>query len=155
MSRDLLEGKARVRGEKVVVMGGGTSGALIADFLSQREYDVTIVTAGKVIAKDAPVVVRAILLDQLQQRGVKMLTDTRILGIDKGKVLVEGPGGSEELPGELPADTVVSSTGAKPNDGLVDELRAIVPQVFVVGDAVKPRDVTYAVVEGARAGLSI
>ena len=153
LSRDLLEGTARIRGEKVVVLGGGTSGAQIADFLSQRGYDVTIITAGKEIAKDSAVVVRALLLDRLQQCGVTMLTDTRIVGIMKGKVLIVGPGGSEELPGELLADTVVASTGAKPNDSLADDLRKFVKQVFVVGDAVEPRDVTYAMLEGARAGL--
>jgi len=155
LSRDLLDGKARIRGEKVVVMGGGASGALIADFLSRREYDVTIVTSGRKIAKDAPVVVRDLLLDQLQQRNVKMLTNTRILGIEKGKVLIEGPGDSAELPGELPADTVVASTGAKSNNSLSEELRTFLPQVFVVGDAVQPRDVTFAMFEGAMAGLSI
>ena len=153
LSRDLLEGTARIRGEKVVVLGGGTSGAQIADFLSQRGYDVTIVTAGKEIAKDSAVVVRALFLDRLQQCGVTMLTDTRIVGIMKGKVLIVGPGDSEELPGELPADTVVASTGAKPNDSLADDLSTVVKQVFVVGDAVEPRDVTYAMLEGARAGL--
>jgi len=153
LSRDLLEGTARVHGEKVVVMGGGSSGAQIADFLSQGGYDATIVTAGKEIAKESAAVVRALLLDRLQQRGVTMLTDTRIVGIMKGKVLIVGPGGSEELPGELQADTVVASTGAKPNDSLADELRKVAKQVFVVGDAVKPRDVTYAMLEGARAGL--
>lgn len=155
LSRELMEGKARVRGEKVVVMGGGTSGAQIADFLSQRGYDITIVSAGKEIAKNAAAVVRDLLLERLRQRGVKMLTDTRIIGIEKNKVLVVGPGGAEELPGELQADTVVASTGAKPNDGLAGELRAVVQQMIVVGDAVEPRDVTYAMVEGARAGLSI
>ena len=48
---------------------------------------------------------------------------------------------------------MVASTGAKPNDSLADELRKVVKQVFVVGDAVEPRDVTYAMLEGARAGL--
>lgn len=153
LSRDLLEGTARVHGEKVVVLGGGTSGAQIADFLSQGGYDVTIVTAGKEIARDSAVVVRALLLDRLQQRGVTMLTDTRIIGIRKDKVLIVGPGDSEELPGDLPADTVVASTGAKPNDSLADDLSKFVKQVFVVGDAVEPRDVTYAMLEGARAGL--
>ncbi len=155
LSRDLLEGKARVQGEKVVVMGGGTSGAQIADFLSQRGYDVTIVTAGREIARDAAVVVRNLMLDRLQQRGVKMLTDTRIISIEKNRVLIVGPGGSEELPGELPADTIVASTGAKSNDSLADEMRAVVQQVFVVGDAAGPKNVTYAMAEGARAGLSI
>ena len=153
LSRDLLEGKARIHGEKVVVMGGGTSGAQIADFLSQRDYDVTIVTAGKEIAKDSAVVIRELMLDRLRQRGVKMLTDTKIIEITKDKVLIVSSGGSEDLPGELPADTVVASTGAKPNDSLAEELRKIVSQVFIVGDAVEPRDVTYAILEGARAGL--
>ncbi len=153
LSRDLLEGKARIHGEKVVVMGGGTSGAQIADFLSQRDYDVTIVTAGREIAKGAAVVIRDLMLDRLRQRGVKMLTGTRIIEITKDKVLIVGPGGSDDLPAELPADTVVASTGAKPNDGLAEELRKVVKQVFVVGDAVEPRDVTYAMLEGARAGL--
>ena len=153
LSRDLLEGKARIHGEKVVVMGGGTSGAQIADFLSQRDYDVTIVTAGREIAKGAAVVIRELMLDRLQQCGVKMLTDTRIIEITKDSVLVVGPGDSDDLPGELPADTVVASTGAKPNDTLAEELRKVVSQVFVVGDAVEPRDVTYAMLEGARAGL--
>ena len=153
LSRDLLEGKARIHGERVVVMGGGTSGAQIADFLSQRDYDVTIVTAGREIAKGAAVVIRDLMLDRLRQRGVKMLTGTRIIEITKDKVLIVGPGGSEDLLGELPADTVVASTGAKPNDSLAEELRKVVKQVFVVGDAVEPRDVTYAMLEGARAGL--
>ena len=155
LSRDILDGRARIHGEKVVVMGGGTSGALIADFLSQMGHDVTIITAGREIAKDSAAVVRALLLDRLLQRGVSMLTDTKVLEIMKGKVLIAGPGESEELPGELPADTVVSSTGARPNDGLADELRSVVKDVFVVGDAVEPRDVTYAMIEGARAGYSI
>ena len=153
LSRDLLDGSARISGEKVIVMGGGISGAQIADYLSRRGHDVTIVTAGREIAKESAVVVRELLLDRLQQRGVKILTGTRIIEITKDKVLIVGPGDSDDLPGELPADTVVASTGAKSNDGLADELRKVGKQVFIVGDAVKPRDVTHAMLEGARAGL--
>ncbi len=153
MSRDILDGKARIRGEKVVVMGGGTSGAQIADFLSQMGHEVTIVTSGREIAKDSAAVTRDLMLDRLRQRGVKMLTDTKIIEIKKDKVLIVSPGGAEDLPGELPADTVVASTGAKSNDGLADELGKVVKQVFVVGDAAGPRNVTYAMLEGARAGL--
>ena len=149
LAATFLRVRLRVHGEKVVVLGGGTSGAQIADFLSQRGYDVTIVTAGKEIAKDSAVVVRALLLDRLQQCGVTMLTDTRIVGIMKGKVLIVGPGDSEELPGELSADTVVASTGARPNYSLADDLRKFVKQVFVVGDAVEPRDVDLRNVRGS------
>lgn len=151
LSRDILEGKARVLGKNVVVIGSGVSGAQIADFLAEKGHDVAIAGATKEIAISAAVVVRDLLLGRLRQRGVKMLTNTRILGIEKGKVLIEGPSGTESLP----ADTVVVSLGIKPNDGIAGELRAAVKQVIVVGDAAEPRDVTCAMVEGARAGLSI
>ncbi|HEX2948179.1 MAG TPA: hypothetical protein VHV83_01180, partial [Armatimonadota bacterium] len=52
------------------------------------------------------------------------------------------------------ADTVVICLGSRSNDGLAEVLRSMVPQVMVVGDAVKPRKVTDAMVDGALAGLS-
>lgn len=48
-------------------------------FLSQGSYDVTMVNAGSEMAKEAPVVVLDFMLDRSRQRGVKMLTDTRIM----------------------------------------------------------------------------
>jgi len=45
------------------------------------------------------------------------------------------------------------SMGSKPNDTIADDLRKVVKQVYVVGDAAEPRNVTYAMLEGARAGL--
>ncbi|MEO0249923.1 MAG: FAD-dependent oxidoreductase, partial [candidate division WOR-3 bacterium] len=151
LSRDILEGKASVLGKKVVVIGSGVSGAQIADFLAEKGYDVTIAAAGEEIARSAAVVIRSLLLERLKQHGVRMLTNTQILGIEKGKVLIKGPSGSESLP----ADTVVVSLGVKPNNSIASELQTAVKQVIVVGDAVEPRDATYAMVEGARAGLSI
>jgi NADPH-dependent 2,4-dienoyl-CoA reductase/sulfur reductase-like enzyme len=136
-------------GKNVVVIGAAS---LETDrrFLAEKA-DVAIVGRRKEITISAAVVVRDLLLGRLRQRGVKMLTNTRILGIEKGKVLIEGPSGTESLP----ADTVVVSLGIKPNDGIAGELRAAVKQVIVVGDAAEPRDVTCAMVEWARAGLSI
>ncbi len=150
--RDLLEGKATAKG-KVVVLGGGISGALVAEYLAGKGHGVTIVGTTDAIAKEAAVVDRDLLLERLQELGVEMLTEAKILLIQNGKVLVTDSGGMEDLPMELPADTVVICQGSKSNDGIATELRAVVDQVFVVGDAALPRDVTYAMLEGARAGL--
>jgi len=155
LSRDILEGSAKVTGNKIVILGGGISAAQIADFLSDRGYDVTIVAGIKEIAKNAAAIVRELMMERLKQRGVKMLTNTEIVLIEKDHVCIEGPGEVEELPGELPADTVVVSFGTRSKDRIADELREAGLQVLVVGDAAKPRDVTFAMLEGALAGLSI
>jgi NADPH-dependent 2,4-dienoyl-CoA reductase/sulfur reductase-like enzyme len=69
LSRDILEGKARVLGKNVVVIGSSVSGAQIADFLAEKGHDVAIVGATKEIAISAAVVVRNLLLERLKQRG--------------------------------------------------------------------------------------
>lgn len=148
VGRDLMEGKAIAKG-KVVVAGGGCAGAQTAELLAEHGHDVTIVEMLGAIAEEAAVADRELLLDRLRERGVKMLTETKIMKIEKDRIFVERLGGQDELP----ADTVVVCLGAKPNDSLAADLRQVLPQVFVVGDAAEPRRVTEAMVEGAIAGL--
>jgi NADH dehydrogenase FAD-containing subunit len=103
------------------------------------------------VAEDAPMADRALLLGRLQDLGVDLRTETRILRADPDAVCVEGPGGSERLP----CDTVVLCLGMQANDGLASAVQSQGREVFVVGDAVEPRKVTEAMVEGARAALSL
>lgn len=145
---EVLLGKAQA-GHKVIVAGGGCSGAQTAEFLAVRGHDVTIVEMLGEIARDSAAGDRDLLIKRLHERGVSILTETKIMSIDKGKVVVENPDGTQELE----ADTVVLCLGAKSNDNISDDLRSIVSEVFVVGDASEPRKVTEALVEGARAGI--
>lgn len=149
-ARDLLEGRATATG-RVVVAGGGCSGAQTAEYLAARGHPVTIIEMLGAIAADAPSGDRELLLERLQQLGVSIRTETRLMSFQADGVTVEGPGG----PYRIPADTVVLCLGAVPNDGLADDLRKVVSQVLVVGDAVQPRKVTEAMAEGALAALSL
>jgi 2,4-dienoyl-CoA reductase-like NADH-dependent reductase (Old Yellow Enzyme family)/thioredoxin reductase len=148
LSHDILRGTAAVQGN-VVVLGGGVSGALIADYLAKRGYDITLIGTGERIASQAAVAVRDLLLESLRKGKVTIIIDARIKSIESDRVIIELLGKTEELP----ADTVVVSMGSKPNDSIADELKRVVKQVYVVGDAVEPRNVTYAMLDGARAGL--
>jgi len=80
---------------------------------------------------------------------VQIMVDTKIMRITPGTVYVERPGGEASIS----ADTVVICLGSKSNDVLANELRGAVTQVLVVGDALDPRKVTEAMVEGAVAAL--
>jgi 2,4-dienoyl-CoA reductase-like NADH-dependent reductase (Old Yellow Enzyme family)/thioredoxin reductase len=149
-NRDVLEGRAEVRGG-VVIAGGGCSGAETAELLASEGKAVTVVEAGAAIASDMPTADRNLLLQRLTELRVPMLTDTSILDIGADSVVVQNGEGVRNLP----ADTVVFCLGAAPNDGVARELEQVLAEVRVVGDAREPRKVTEAIAEGALAALAI
>ena len=149
-ARDLLEGKVTARG-RVVIAGGGCSGAQTAEYLAVRGHKVTIVEMQGEIAGDAPSGERELLLARLNQLGVQIQRETKILRVEPEGVVVQRPGGVETMP----ADTVVLCLGSYPNDELVESLNGSVDQILVVGDALKPRRVTEAIEEGALSVLQL
>lgn len=147
---DVLLGSRGHQGH-VVVAGGGCSGAQTAEYLAACGHPVTLVEATPEIAVDAPVDDRALLLERLAQRGVVMLTESRLLGVDASGVRVETPTGRRELA----ADMLVVCLGAHPVDPLSAVLRSQELRFRVVGDAQQPRKVTDGVEEGALAVLDL
>jgi 2,4-dienoyl-CoA reductase-like NADH-dependent reductase (Old Yellow Enzyme family)/thioredoxin reductase len=150
IARDLYEGKAQAKGN-VVVVGGGCMGAQTAEYLSAQKHPVTMVEMSDQIAAEAPIDEKYLLLERLAAGGVKILDKTQVKNILEGKVIVKGEHGQQDLP----AETVVMCIGAVPNDGLAQKIRYFIKQVKVVGDAVKPRRITDAVLEGALVALDL
>jgi 2,4-dienoyl-CoA reductase-like NADH-dependent reductase (Old Yellow Enzyme family)/thioredoxin reductase len=148
--RDLLRGRSHAWG-RVVIAGGGCSGAETAELLAERGCAVTVVDLKPEIALDAPLDERALLLGRLKKLNVALMTQSRILEAGAGRVKIEGPNGEVVLS----ADTLVLCHGAEPNDDLSQIVPAIAPTVLIVGDCVAPRRVLEAIVEGARAGWTL
>ena len=143
-------GKSTAKGS-VVVAGGGCAGAQTAEYLAERGHPVIIVEMLDHIAVDAPRADRELLLERLRKRGVEFRVRTKITEMKAGSVTVEDAQGTHELP----ADTVVICLGSRANDELVRELQGVIGHVISAGDAVKPRQVTEAIAEGALAALSV
>lgn len=148
--RDVLEQSAAHQG-RIVVAGGGCSGAQTADYLASCGHDVTVLEAEGDIAIDAPVDERMLLLGRLQRRGVTLMPNTRLVSMALGSVVVLSPHQTRMLP----ADMVVMCLGAKSVDALTQTLREKNVRDAVVGDARKPRKVTDAVAEAAIAVLDL
>jgi thioredoxin reductase len=55
----------------------------------------------------------------------------------------------------LRADTVVLAVGAEPENKLAEEIRNIVPKLYMIGDRVEVRSVLEATNEGAEVGREI
>ncbi|MBT3260156.1 MAG: NADH:flavin oxidoreductase, partial [Deltaproteobacteria bacterium] len=82
---------------------------------------------------------------------VRIITQTEAVGITPEGLQVE----DEQGPGFIAADTVVLAAGSKAENELVDEIGDQVPEIHVIGDAKKPRNVLAAIREGFQLGLTL
>ena len=142
---------ADVPGPRVVGAGGGSSGADAALHLATKGFDVTVLEAGDDIGADIFEVNRNALLRCLVEAGVGVLTGWRVLAIEDHGVLAQGPDG----PVHLPADTVVTAFGTRPDMALSGAAYREDPRVHVVGDCVEPGDVGDAVHSGFEAAVGL
>jgi 2,4-dienoyl-CoA reductase (NADPH2) len=147
---DVLTGRAEV-GKRVVVVGGGGVGCDVAAELAEEGREVTIVEMLPKIGADIGVGTRWTVLLFLKQKGVRMLTNTKAVEIKPNSVLVEINGKKDEIE----CDTPVLAVGTKSNDGLFELLEGKVPEVYKVGDCVKPRKALDAIHEAANLALKI
>ena len=147
--RDLLKGTAQASG-RIAIVGGGSMGVHMSELLAEKGHAVTIIEATGEIAVDAPLDDRNLLLGRLEGLRVRTVVNTFVISIDASGVTVKGQQGN----GHIPAETVVVCVGNKSDIALANELAGI-PNVKVVGDALKPRSVTEAMEEGALAALEL
>jgi 2,4-dienoyl-CoA reductase-like NADH-dependent reductase (Old Yellow Enzyme family)/thioredoxin reductase len=148
---DALSGSASL-GKKVLVIGGGGIGTEVADHLSEKGKEVTLIEMREGIALDLVGHLQHFLNTRLREKGVRILTSTKAIRFEKEGLWVENPQGTKRLEG---FDSIVIALGSIPNDELVESLKGKVSEVFVVGDASKPREVMEALVEGEEIALKI
>ncbi len=143
-AHELLAGR-KAAGETVVVVGTGSVGCEVASHIAGRGKKVTVVEMLDAVATDADSMVRIGLLKELSERGVNILTGVKINAITE-----DGAEGTDHASREtkLKADAVVLALGAKSRDELAKELSGKVKELYIIGDAKKPRRIGYAISEG-------
>ena len=131
---DVDRGKAPT-GQKVVVCGGGLSGAECAMALGHEGKQVTVVDIlpEEELHKNISEFNLPILLKRLKENGVELRYETAVKEIGPQGVLVSC-GGREEW---LEADTVVAAFGIRADNAELETLRDLVPETYVIGDAHK------------------
>lgn len=137
-------------GSRVVVAGGGLSGADLALELAQDGREVTVVEMADEIARDMIVINRITLLRELAENGVRLLTDHTVTAVDDKGLTATGPDGEVHVD----ADTVVLAFGVRPATALTEALAGR-DGVVSVGDCVTPAKVGEAINAGFMAALTI
>ena len=148
---DALSGSIAL-GKKILVVGGGGIGAEVADYLSENGKEVTLIEMREGIALDLVGHLQHFLNTRLKAKGVQILTSTKVIRFEKGSLWVEDSEGKKKLEG---FDSIVVALGSAPNNELAESIRDRVSELYVIGDASKPREVMEALLEGEEAALKI
>lgn len=139
-------------GSRILIVGGGGIGAEVADYLSERGQQVTLVEMRESIALDLVVHLQHFLNLRLRSKGVQILTSTKAVRFASDGLWVEDQQGLRKLSGY---EAIVIAMGATPQNELAPILKEKIPEVYVIGDAVKPREVMEAILEATETGLKI
>ena len=140
-------------GERVVIIGGGLVGCELAIHLAERGRIPTVLEMEKHIARDANLGPRMMLLRTLaSHETITVREETRCARITESGVEVIRPDGTTEV---IPADTVILSTGRRPNAEERDAFRGTAFDVIPVGDCKKVGLIRDAVHTGFDASLSL
>ena len=122
-------------GQKVIIVGGGLTGAESALDLSMKGKDVTLLEmkGAEALLNGASLINKFSLQSLLMKHGVKVITDTKLEEItDKSIKTIN----SRFQWKEYEADTVVLALGMRKRKDTIEELRHLIPEteVYIIGD---------------------
>ena len=150
MSLAYYKEKEKVK-EDVVVFGGGLAGCECAIHLGQEGKKVHLVEMRDVLAPDANVRHRPLLLKEIEKY-VTVHTGYKGLKVTSEGVLCSDADGKEVL---VPGNSVICALGQRSRSDVAEALRDAAPFVRVIGDASRVSTITNAVYQGYHAALDI
>ena len=139
---DYLSRKRADIGARVVVVGGH-NGAEVACSLARDGKKVSLIEKSRVVARAPYLVARwPLLLDYMREAGVNTLTQTTLRSIaDNGVEIIDKDSNRQFIE----ADTVILALDRVPDDGLLEKLEGKVPELYQVGDCIKPQHLQHAI----------
>ena len=138
-------------GDEVAIIGGGQTGCECALLMAQKGKQVHVIEMRDGLAIDSNIRNRPILLAELEDAGVDMLVNAAAKHVIAEGVVVEAAEGERTVS----ADTIVCAVGQRSRVAVADALRDAAPFVRIVGDAVRPSNITTAVYEAWHAAMDI
>lgn len=137
--------------DDVVVFGGGLAGCECAIHLGMEGKKVHLVEMRDMLAPDANVRHRPLLLKEIEKYAV-VHTGYKGMKVTEEGILCEDKDGKEVL---VPGSTVICALGQRSRTDMTEELMDAAPYVRVIGDAAKVSTITNAVYWGYHAALDI
>ena len=142
-AEEVLLGKADP-GQSTVVVGGGLVGCETALWLREQGKNVTLVESlNKLLALNGPLChANSEMLEALVPfKGVQVKCGSTVKSVESDKVVLAGKDGEETVN----ADSVILCVGYRSENGLYEELKDQVEQIYQIGDANKVANIMYAI----------
>ena len=133
---DLLDGK-RAAGKKVLVVGGGMVGCETAAFLGEQNHDVTVIEFRDTVGADVIHEHRVYLMKDFEDYKIKEITGAKVCKFYEDGVEYETADGQRHE--SRGYDSVILSMGFRNYNPFGEEIKAIVPDTYVIGDATRAR----------------
>jgi 2,4-dienoyl-CoA reductase (NADPH2) len=147
---DVMSGKAQV-GDSVVVYGNRKPGIGCALYLAKQGKKVTIVGKEKSAGFDVNPSFKWRYMIYMRQNGIMVYNDCDIQEINEEDLIVRSYDG---VRWPIKCDTVVVSERG-PNESLKKVVQSEGIELFVIGDALIPRNLSSAVHDGYRVGIRL
>ena len=176
-THDVLSRKVTIPNGRVCILGGGevaceTAEMIFADARPHSIYspnfrngdvDITLVEMMPQMMTGVCQPNRSVAMEALRHHGAKMFVNSKVMEINEYTIQMNAGGkvndvvkhdvkiqhledGSEEWLKNF--DYIVLGLGSRKYDPLSEELKAFVPEVYVIGDAVKPGQSSDAMHQG-------
>ncbi len=165
-THDILSRKVIVPKGRICILGGGEVACETAEMLMADARPASFATSGSIGDVEVTLVEmqpqlmtnvclpnRNIMMRTLNEEGVKSYVNSKVLEVTEHDVKIQRIDGSEEwLKG---FDYIVLGLGSRNYDPLSEELKSFVPDVRVIGDAVRAGLASEALHQGYFAGYEV
>ncbi len=147
-AEDVFEQSARL-GRKVAILGGDGAGLGVAVYLARRGgSDITVVHEGARPGRDVNPFYLWQYMNLLKKAGVVFMMNTTVHDMDQKQLRLTGPAGETVLD----VDTAVMATFEENRDWKATAFDTG-REVYLIGDAKKPRRLQNAIHDGFRVGM--
>jgi 2,4-dienoyl-CoA reductase-like NADH-dependent reductase (Old Yellow Enzyme family)/thioredoxin reductase len=143
---EILEGKVKLQGKTVAVIGSGLTGLETSEKLTEDGNRLLVVEMLEEIGPGAYFQNLYDVLGRLKENRPEFLTSHKLVEIREGDIVMEHVKTGRRVTRQV--DAVVLSVGVKSDDLPAREMKNRFPRVLVIGDAKQPGRIHNAVRDG-------
>ncbi|OPY00253.1 MAG: NADH oxidase [Syntrophorhabdus sp. PtaU1.Bin002] len=144
-------GKGERPAYKTTILGGNGAGLAVAVFLVRNgDYDLTIIEESGKLGRDVNPFYLWQYIRLLKERRVKIITRSKLIGIDGSKLILAGATTDKSLE----TDGIIMALQDPNTQSLASPVISS-KEIHVIGDAKKPRRLNNAIHDGYRLGMVI
>ena len=145
---DILSG-SKFPGRKIIIIGGGSVGCELADYLAPllndrfpRNRDITVIEMAKEVMPTETGAGRSLVVQRMLQKGIKLESNAKVIEVTENTIIYEQNNNTFTIDD---ADTLVFAVGYRVDTALKDILDKLNIKYHLIGDCNKVASIKEAI----------